>query len=812
MNDAPVCRQAGMTANNKRARLPARQESSRIKYPLVAIVLIYILGIILGHLLNLSFPSLLSILALLLISFFLAFWKKKSTISTLLLGILLLLASLLYHDITLKRITKGEITPFLNKGWVEVLGTIDRLPEVKKDRIHLIIKTEKILFREKEFPVKSRIRASLPKDEASFNYRDRVRIKGELISPSGARNPGGFSYQNYLATQKISALVNLVINEQIEKVGEARVNTFFKITFYLRKRLIETIDRTLPSLEGSVLKGILLGRREELPPSLCQAFVTTGVAHLLAVSGLHVGLIVIFFHYGLFRLLRLPNKGSALLTLLIIIFYSFMTGCRPPVVRATIMFGLFLLASCLGRKREVYTTLALAALVILLINPLTLFNVGFQLSFAAVLSILYLYPRLWPRLKFLTSYPAGLMSVSLAAWIGVAPLVAYYFNYFTPVAILANLFVVPLVTIVVILGFLATIFSFFLPLAQLFSNANELFLTLLIKTVDFFAYFPGAGIRVVTPSLSSIGVYYLSIVGLINFKRLLLVRKIIPVGALCLIVIFIWGNILTSQDKSLKVTFLDVGQGDAAFIQFPDRKSMLIDGGDGRFDTLPAYLWDEGIRKIDYLVLTHPHADHVTGLTNVLSFFKVGEVWDSGQEFTSPEYEAFLRIIDDKKISYKIVRAGEKLSIASGVEIDILHPQERFLKGDGSEPNNNSIVMRLFYKRVSFLFTGDIEKETEELLVKKYGSRLKSTILKVPHQGSRTSSTLKFLEKVSPECAIISASAHNWFGHPHSEILKRYQKLKIKVYQTDEHGAIIVTTDGENYWVKTMLKEKEEKN
>lgn len=787
-----------MRSTNESTSLP-------IKYPLIAITVVYILGIILGHLLNLSLTLLSSLLTFLLLFFFFAFWKKKSTISTLLLGILLLLAGFLYHDITLERITRGEITPFLNKGWVEVLGTVDRLPEAKKDRIQLIIKTEKILFKKKEFSVRSRIQASLSKAETFFNYGDRVRIRGELISPSGARNPGSFSYQNYLATQKISALVNLVVNEQIESMGEARVNSFFSVAFYLRKRLIETIDHTLPSLQGSVLKGILLGSREELPSSLRQAFITTGVAHVLAVSGLHVGLIVFIFSL-LFSALRFPNRARHLFTLLIVILYCLMTGCRPSVLRATIMFGVGLLALCLRRKQDLYTTLAIAALIILLINPLTLFNVGFQLSFIAVLSILYLYPRIWPRVKFLSSHPAGLISVSLSAWIGAVPLIAYHFNYFTPVAVLANLFVVPLVTIVVALGLLATISSFFLPLAQLFSSSNWLFLTILIKVIDLFSRFPGAGIRVITPSLFSIGIYYSGIVGLVNFKRSLLVKKVVSMGALCLIVIFIWGNIFASQSDLLRVTFLDVGQGDSIFIQFPDKRNMLIDGGDGRIDTLPSYLWDEGIRRIDYLVLTHPHADHVTGFINVLSSFKVGEVWDSGQEFTSPEYEEFLRIIDDKRIPYKIIRAGERLFIAPGMGINILHPQEKFLKGSGSEANNNSIVMKFFYKKVSLLFTGDIEKEAEELLARKYPSGLKSTILKVSHQGSRTSSTLKFLEKVSPECAIISVSARNPFGHPHPEVLKRYQELKIKRYRTDENGAIIITTDGEKYWVSTMAQ------
>jgi competence protein ComEC len=775
----------------------------QIRYPLVAGVFVYILGIIFGHFFDIPSLFLFSVLTFLLISFFLALGKKRTTISTFLLGILFLLTGLLYHDITFDSITKGKIAPFLDRGYLEVLGTVDSLPELQGNRIAFFLRTEKLLFKKELFSVKSRIRVSCPKDQTSFDYGDRVRIKGELSSPPGVRNPGGFSYRDYLVTQKISALIHVVVSGQIETIGKRGVNPVLRIAFYLRKRLIQTIDRTLPVLQGSVLKGILLGKREELPPSLCQTFITTGVIHVLAVSGLHVGLLVAFFYYGFFRLLRLPNKINILLTLFIIILYCFMTGCRPPVVRASIMFGVFLFASFLGRKRESYTALALAALIILLINPLTLFNIGFQLSFIAVISILYLYSRIRPTLRFLSRYGAGLISISLAAWIGTAPLVAYYFNYFTPVAVLTNLFVVPLVTIVVALGFLAAIFSFFLPLSQLFASANWLFLTILIKGIDFFTYFPGAGIRIVTPSLSFIGAYYLGIVGIINFRRTRHAGKVVLVLALCLIASFIWGNIFASEDSLLKVTFLDVGQGDSIFIQFPDNRSMLIDGGDGKFSTLTSYLWDERIRRIDYLVLTHPHADHVTGLADVLSYFRIGEVFDTGQDFTTLEYERFLKIIDTKRIPYKIVKAPQRLVLAPGLSLDILHPQETFLKG-GSEPNNNSLVMRLLYKRVSFLLTGDIETEAEKLLVRQYGSGLRSTILKVPHQGSRTSSTARFLKTVAPEYAIMSVGAHNWFGHPHRDVLERYRNLGIKIYRTDEEGAVIVTTDGDEYGIETM--------
>jgi competence protein ComEC len=675
------------------------------------------------------------------------------------------------------------------------------LPEVKKDRTRLVVKTTKVVTQGKEFPIKSRIQITIPQGKETFHYGERVRIKGELTLPPGPRNPGGFNYRDYLTTQKISALVRLDSEKRIEKIGRLRVNPFLSLALHLRKRLIKTIEQTLPSLQGSVLKGILLGRREELPPSLRQAFINTGVTHVLAVSGLHVGLITAIF-YLFFSALRFPNRARYLLTFLIVILYCLMTGCRPSVLRATIMFGTGLLALFIGRKQDLYTTLAFAALIILLINPLSLFNVGFQLSFIAVLSILYLYPRIWPRVKFLSRYPAGLIAVSLAAWIGVVPLIAYHFNYFTPVAILANLVVIPLVTVIVALGFTSTIFSFFSGLlAQLASHANWLFLTLLIKAVNFFNYFPGAGIRIITPPISFIAIYYLGIVGLLNFKHSPLVRKVVPIGALCLIALFVWGNIFTLQNNLLKVTILDVGQGDSIFIQFPDRKNMLIDGGSGRYDTLPSYLWDKRIRKIDYLISTHPHTDHLGGLIGVLSNFKVGEVMESGQEHTSATYKEFLEIMEEKKIPYRIARASQSLEGGRDIRIDILHPREELIRYGGSQLNNNSIVIKLTYGKTSFLFTADIEKEAEDLLIRKYGTRLHSTILKVPHQGSKTSSTLKFLKKVSPECAVISVGAHNPFGHPHSEVLKRYRNLRIKVYRTDKNGAVTITTDGKNYWV-----------
>lgn len=276
---------------------------------------------------------------------------------------------------------------------------------------------------------------------------------------------------------------------------------------------------------------------------------------------------------------------------------------------------------------------------------------------------------------------------------------------------------------------------------------------------------------------------------------------------LALPVIFIWTAVLYNPVPLLRATFLDVGQGDAIFLQFPHRGNMLIDGGGGRRGDMgkriAAYLRRQGVRRIDVLLLTHPHEDHVEGLITVLRNFPVGLVLDSGQVHASYSYEEFLRLIEKKQISYRIIGAGDKIGGFKEVEILVLHPPPRLLEGTRSDINNNSLVLRVAYGKVSLLLTGDIEREAEEGLLC-YGHYLKSTIIKVPHHGSCTSSTPNFLNLVNPEIAIISVGRRNRFGHPSPRVLQRYRERGVKIYRTDKQGAILLTSDGESFRVKTI--------
>jgi len=224
---------------------------------------------------------------------------------------------------------------------------------------------------------------------------------------------------------------------------------------------------------------------------------------------------------------------------------------------------------------------------------------------------------------------------------------------------------------------------------------------------------------------------------------------------------------------------------------------MLIDGGvGGRYDKgkkIVAYLRRQGVRRINILLLTHPHEDHVGGLITVLKSFPVGLVLDSGQVHTSFSYEEFLKLIEEKRIPYRIIRAGEKIKGFKGVKIFALSPPPYLLEGTGSDINNNSVVLKIIHGRVSLLFTGDIEREAEEQLLR-YGSYLESTIIKVPHHGSRTSSSPDFLDLVNPKVAIISVGKKNPF----------YKERGVRVYRTDRQGAIIVTSGKGRFRVRTM--------
>ncbi|MFL5542528.1 MAG: DNA internalization-related competence protein ComEC/Rec2 [Longimicrobiaceae bacterium] len=635
------------------------------------------------------------------------------------------------------------------------------------------------------------VRTRLPRGAGALAAGTELRVAGEwrlLPAPvDRGRWPRSPAYHGYLLAR--SAIV-------VAPADFAR-HPLLALRGRSERQIRRLFPRTAPLADA-----LVLGRRETLDRGLADRFAAAGLTHLLAISGTHVALVAAVLVL-LGRVLRVRRDATLWLTLVLIALYLAMIGAPPSAVRSGIMTGLTLLTFVLQRPSAPLAIMAAAAFVLAALDPMVVLDAGFQLSFAGVLGIgllrdalLRRIPREWRRGKVMRPLAESIV-VSVAAFVATAPIVAQQFGQVAPVSIVANLPAIPLSSLAIVgIGAACAVEPVFPGLARLIADGASLALEALTRVVDVAAAVPGGHAQVARPQWWLWAAAGLALLLALEWGARMRRRVRWAVASGAAGAAFLLLPLAAAPARGVEVAFLDVGQGDAIAIHTPADRWLLVDAGpwDEDYDAgekrvLP-WLRAHGARRIEAMVLTHPHNDHIGGAAAVMRGMRVGRLIEPGLPFGTPVYLEVLKTAEERGVAWNAARQDRVLRI-DGLELDFLWPTAGALDAP-EDANDVSAVIELRYGEFTALLTGDAPASVEHALVERYGEGLRADVYKAGHHGSRTASSEELLETVHPALAVISCGRRNKYGHPAPETLARLRDDGIAVARTDEDGTVVV--------------------
>ena len=631
-----------------------------------------------------------------------------------------------------------------------------------------------------------------------FNYGDRYYVSGTIKPISSPTNPGQFNFPRWLYLNGVSGQI---FPKKFNLMNKSSIWSLKRLQFTIKSNILAYHKQMLPSPLSDLFTGLIFGEHgTKLPVSLKMIFKKTGLTHLLVVSGSQVALIVGIFFIGLSYFNCHRHITLFVIIIVSIIFYG-ITGGGASVFRASLMTVIVAAFKLYHYRVSIPFVIANVATIMMIFNPLIIFDFGAYLSFLATLSLIYGVPMLakqlpqhWPLLI------RTMIGMSIAPFIATFPFLWLFFYKISLISILSNLIMLPIIELIVILGFFTTIIGMILPIITIpLMSGIAVILTLMIKALSYLASFSWSEFSLGKPSLVLIALIYFNIgllissISLQNKKRFLFLNSIFIFFIICFTEL---------REKPLVITVLDVGQGDATLIECPNGKTVLIDAGKGRYpdvgrNVIIPYLAYRGINTIDLLVITHYDYDHYGGVASLAEAIKINKIIDNGNASYHNQIQSWFQ----ENITIQAINTGDTISIDPKISISCLTSSSINRYHD---KNNRSISLLIQYEKSDVLLTGDLESIGEQFIIQNYDP-IDIDILMLGHHGSKTSTIELFLQWATPEVGLISAGRNNRYGHPHPSVLSRCNQYDMDLYRTDYHGAITLTTYGDSFLIKTYL-------
>lgn len=699
--------------------------------------------------------------------------------------LLLLVLWILPGDVWLKEpdIPSGEI--------VTITGTVTKR-EQKEEKQAYYLKNCQCDRSDSEFSV-----LAYTQKGDSYPIGCEISLYGTIYQLNKADNPGQFDGESYYQSQGIlyTFQTKAVLGFQGESFWQEKLTV-------LREYFGEKLMKTYNERDGGILKAVLLGDKSSLQDEDQLLYQKNGISHLLAISGLHISMIGISF-YKLLRKCNLTFIEAGVPSCILLLFYGMMTGFGISTIRAVCMFAVMIFADISGRTYDMASAMALAAIIILIRNPLQARQAGFLLSFGAVLGICFVYPILKsvfePKRKIAQTI---LFSISLS--LITYPISVHFFYEYPLYSILLNFIVIPCMPLVMGFGGAGMFAGCVLqPLGKVMGIPAHLVLSFYEILGEWVAALPSAVIRLGCEDPWQLIIYYvILLVGLLGlwYGRRRIFCLFLPLAIL----------IVTLRFRSdLEFTMLDVGQGDCLYLRLPSGTTCLIDGGStsvknvGEYRILP-YLKYEGVSELDYVIFTHLDEDHISGIRELVEMYGTLDSVSIGQmlfpAIANPDesYMELWNLAKEKGIAVGTIGAGDKLS-EKNVRLECIYPVKGTYTGD---KNNSSTVLQLTFDKFSMLLSGDLGFEGEEELMENH-SLIDIDVWKVSHHGSKYSGSEEFLEAVNPQLSLISVGK-NTYGHPSGEILERLAGIGSQTWATIDTGAIMLQSDGEEIVLSTQ--------